>query len=86
MSRKCRVNSLRAITKTNASVGNANLFYSKGTKIYRCEMALSSYSSGQKKMLILVAELQLWQQCMHKKPHKLSIFLFFDSLFRVRYV
>ena len=49
-------------------------------------MALSSYSSGQKKMLILVAELQLWQQCMHKKPHKLSIFLFFDSLFRVRYV
>ena len=23
---------------------------------------------------------------MHKKPHKLSIFLFFDTLFRVRYV
>ena len=23
---------------------------------------------------------------MHKKPHKLSLFLFFDSLFRVRYV
>ena len=48
-------------------------------------MALRSYSSGQKE-LILVAELQLWQQCIHKKPHKLSIFLFFDSLFRVRYV
>ena len=39
-----------------------------------------------KKKLILVAELQLRQQCMHKKPHKLSILLFFDSLFRVRYV
>lgn len=87
VSRKCRINSLGAITKANTSVGNANIFYSKVTKIYHCKMAFQKDLTAQdKKELILVTELQLQQQCTHKKPHKLSIFLFFDSLFRVRYV
>ena len=38
-------------------------------------------TAQDKKELILVAELQLWQQCMHKKPHKLSISILLTPYF-----